>query len=759
MEMAAIQRIDIVTTTNGVTQATAALDALGRAHQGVTVASETSERATLSLERRVESISRKFDLQYRAEQELAKVERDLNAARGQGLIGLDRQNQLMDLARQKALGMAAANSNAIGTVNQFGAAVKSSSGQVGGIAAQFQDVAVQLAGGQSPFLIALQQGTQLSGQLEQTGGGVKSLGAAFLSLVSPMSLATIGGIAAFGLLTQYLTSAGAKVETLDDRLETHAGVIKQIRDAYGEATLGLETFARESNRVLEVQLRAATTKLRADLASLASDLANSATKVQPQISMEFGLPTDLAPIVAEATTKYQAFNDALVTLRNNAAAGEPQIRQFRDAVASIGAASEDPKVRRLADELLSLSAEAFKAETAVNASARAIGTLNGQAAAGIGDIAAYGKALSALSQIGLPNLTDRQKALQSYTEAVSKAGGFEERTAAARAYESAIKRVGEREAEEAAKAAARGGGRSSAAKESISSYETLIQRTKDRIEELQLEAQYADKTAGAVVKLKLAHDLERAAKKSGVEVTAEMRAEWDRYGDSMAAAVKRNEDAKRSQDLLKSSFESSAGAFKSFAETLITGTGGLDAALKGLGKTVLSNSLDALISGKGPLAGITGLASTSKDGQGGILGMLAGLPKAVQTGAQKGAEAGSVDGVTYGLGTFANSNTGSLLGGIDSKALAGGLTAIAGLAGAYGVGASAGSMGQAIGGGAISGGMAGLSLAGTGIGASLGGAAVLGPLGLIAGAGLAPIGKPSKTGKEIRRERMQRLHR
>ncbi len=623
MELAAIQRLDIVATSTGVAQATAGLDALGRAHQGVAVASESTERATLSLERRVESISRKFDLQYRAEQELAKVERDLSAARAQGLIGLDRQAQLMDLARQRALGLAAANTNVAGTVDKFGAAVKQSSGQVGGIAAQFQDVAVQLAGGQSPFLIALQQGTQLSGQLEQTGGGVKSLGAAFLSLVSPMSLATIGGIAAFGMLTQYLTSAGAKVETLDDKLEAHAGIIKQIRDAYGEATLGLETFARESNRVLEVQLRAATTKLRADLNGLASELANSATKIQPMTSMEFGLPQDLAPAVAEATTKYQAFNDALVTLRNNAAAGEPQIRQFRDAVAAIGAASEDPKVRRLADELLSLSAEAFKAETAVNASARAIGTLNSQAAAGIGDIAAYGKALTALSQIGLPNLTDRQKALQSYTEAVGKAGGFEERTAAAREYEKAIARVGEREAEEAAKAKSRGGS-GGAARESVSAYESLIQRTKDRIEELQLEAQYADKTAAAVVKLKLAHDLERAAKKSGVEVTAEMRAEWEKYGDAMAAAVKQNEEAKRSQDQLKQAFDNTAGAYKGFAEQLLTGSDGITGALKSLGRNFLSQSLDALIKGGGtigdvsdveasPLASLFGLAPATTD--------------------------------------------------------------------------------------------------------------------------------------------------
>lgn len=286
-----------------------------------------------------------------------------------------------------------------------------------------------------------------------------------------------------------------------------------------------------------------------------------------------------------------------------------------------------------------------------------------------------------------------------------------------------------------------------------SAYENLIQRTKDRIEELEKEAEYASKTATEVIKLKLAHDLERAAKKDGKTVTQEMRQEWDKLGDALANATQKAEAARRAQQLFKQSVDFTADAWASFAEDILTGTDGIMGALKNLGKTFLSASLDALFSGKGPLAGITGMAPTTKDGQGGLIGMIMGLGKKVEDGSAKG----SAKGTAVGIASVADSGGGWKIFeglGIDGKSLAGGLTAIAGLAGAYGAGASAGSVGQALGGGAISGAMSGLALAGTGIGASLGGAAVLGPIGAIVGAGLAYFG--NQAAKKAQKEERQR---
>ncbi|MDX1128564.1 phage tail tape-measure protein [Sinorhizobium medicae] len=71
----------------------------------------------------------------------------------------------------------------------------SSRGNLGNIAAQFQDIAVSAQMGMGPLQIALQQGTQLAGVLSSMERPVQGLGAAFLSVLSPVSLLTIGIIA------------------------------------------------------------------------------------------------------------------------------------------------------------------------------------------------------------------------------------------------------------------------------------------------------------------------------------------------------------------------------------------------------------------------------------------------------------------------------------------------------------------------------------------------------------------------------------
>jgi hypothetical protein len=114
-------------------------------------------------------------------------------------------------------------------------------------------------------------------------------------------------------------------------------------------------------------------------------------------------------------------------------------------------------------------------------------------------------------------------------------------------------------------------------KESVSAYDTLIQKTKDRIQELQMEGLTAGKTAEEVIKLKLAHDLERAAKGSGKVVTSTDRAEWDRLGDQLAKVTEFNS---RMREL-----KSTAGEFASgFAKDLSHGLNVMDALRNAAGK-------------------------------------------------------------------------------------------------------------------------------------------------------------------------------
>ncbi|MBS7696273.1 MULTISPECIES: tape measure protein [unclassified Chelatococcus] len=295
------------------------------------------------------------------------------------------------------------------------------------------------------------------------------------------------------------------------------------------------------------------------------------------------------------------------------------------------------------------------------------------------------------------------------------------------------------------------------AKEAASAYENLVQRTRDRIEELELERRYVGQTTDAVIKLKLAHDLERAAKKSGIEVTAEMRREWSSLGDDLAGATRRLDDAREAMRDLQESQRYTGDLFADFITDMKDGAGSLSDAFKNLGDVFFNSGLQALLTGEGPLGGVLGLSATEKGQQGGLLGLLAGNDvKLFRETISKGVE----DGFTKPLKTMAQGGYGpdmqsTGMFGIDGKALMGGITALASLGAAYGGGMSAGSpmMGAAT--GALSGGIGALSLAAI---PALSAIPMIGPIlaigGALLGGGLGFLG-----GSQSQKQRKEELQR
>lgn len=93
----------------------------------------------------------------------------------------------------------AANQNTKGMIG--------ATGNVANIAAQFQDIGVSAAMSMNPLQIALQQGTQLAAVIGAMENPVKGLAAAFGSILSPVSLATIGIVAAAAALLQMVNWA------------------------------------------------------------------------------------------------------------------------------------------------------------------------------------------------------------------------------------------------------------------------------------------------------------------------------------------------------------------------------------------------------------------------------------------------------------------------------------------------------------------------------------------------------------------------
>lgn len=192
----------------------------------------------------------------------------------------------------------AANSNkAAQTQAKFGQAMKQSSLQTGNLAAQLNDIGVQLAGGQSPFLIALQQGSQIN-QVLGAGGAraaVTALGGAFTSLVSPVSLATIAVISLAGAAVQYFTEFLGSSKESEKTLKEQADLIDKVAKKWGVATPALKAYVDELARASDqkdledatkfIQIEAfkdskkAIEGFRVDLADLQTQLSD--TQFQP----------------------------------------------------------------------------------------------------------------------------------------------------------------------------------------------------------------------------------------------------------------------------------------------------------------------------------------------------------------------------------------------------------------------------------------------------------------------------------------------
>jgi len=573
-----IRRLRIQAVAEGFEDAQRKTQQLADAQGSVVAVLEKQERAQMNVTRSYERLAAQIDPAFRAQQQFERGQRTLDRALQQGVIDANRYAASLDLLRTKYTPLSAANTNL--------------SHQTGNVAAQFQDIAVQLAGGQSPFLIALQQGTQLTGALGDRGakGAVQALGAGFLSLLSPVSLASIAAITFGGTLVQYLTSAGEEVETLDDKLKRHADVISSIKDAYGEAAEGVEKYASETRGVLEAQMNASMESLKASLRTQALDIERMMSTAVPAFT-DPATGVGFGGVDLQVRKEYEAFATAIERLRAETAAGTPNVRAFRQAVAeAMQAAGDNAKVRELGAGLLKASEEAFKLEQALTAAERSISVMNGTLGAGIGNLDAYKSALEALSKIALPDVGERGRALEQYRKALEGASGLEERRAAQQAYDATLGRIADRERERAEEEARREAEREARRAERegrrLDDFERTWKQIQDQNNALEIQSQTFGMAAGEAARYRAEQQLIAAAQRANVELTPSIVAEIERMAVAAGVATERLEQM-RAQARAVQEFESiGKDALKGFLSDLRQGKDLADS---------LANALDRVV--------------------------------------------------------------------------------------------------------------------------------------------------------------------
>ncbi len=127
---------------------------------------------------------------------------------------------------------------------------------------QFQDIAVTAAMGMNPVMIGLQQGTQLASVVTSMERPIQGLFTGLMSLVSPISLITIGLTAAAAAGIQYFMSGKSETEKLDAAIEAHQKNIRDIRGSWGEAASGVVEYANKSQNVIRAESIIAGADLR-----------------------------------------------------------------------------------------------------------------------------------------------------------------------------------------------------------------------------------------------------------------------------------------------------------------------------------------------------------------------------------------------------------------------------------------------------------------------------------------------------------------
>lgn len=178
----------------------------------------------------IEQLRLKYNPLYAASKQFEAQQGELQRALALGAISVGQyENALATLQA----GMVRSG----GAADQFGQQMRNTGGYASNMMFQFQDIGMMLAAGQSPLMLAVQQGSQVVGIFEQMKGSGQSVGgvlkSAFMGLISPTSLLTMGVIAGGAALVQWGMSAMGATENAQtfhdavDKLETRVDELNE----------------------------------------------------------------------------------------------------------------------------------------------------------------------------------------------------------------------------------------------------------------------------------------------------------------------------------------------------------------------------------------------------------------------------------------------------------------------------------------------------------------------------------------------------
>jgi hypothetical protein len=337
---------------DGATKAKPAVESLGRSFG-------SQDEHVRSFRMEVERLTLKYQPLAQATRQYEATVAEIGRAHKVGAISAQQMTTALDAERmafERLKTSATTAGAAVKAANANTRAGANGSFATANVAAQFQDIAVTSAMGMSPLQIALQQGTQLSAVLGPMGaaGAVKGLGAAFLSVISPVSLLTIGLVAGTAALIQYFSTAEDGTDKTSKLFEEQNDTIRRAAELWGDAAPALKAYVDELDRADKITQGRAAGEILAgrSLDGLAESLqgikrefgdanrALSQVGADPAFIRDFGAAFgDLRAKLDDGTASIGDVNEAQRALADAVANyGVKEVLRFQDAFDSVTAA-------------------------------------------------------------------------------------------------------------------------------------------------------------------------------------------------------------------------------------------------------------------------------------------------------------------------------------------------------------------------------------------------------------------------------------
>lgn len=199
-----------------------------------------------------------------------KSARDLGQEGRRAAQGVNSLGRAADGAEAQMHGLAEAEQRAAMQAQGLSRHGQLAAGSMGNLVAQFNDIGMMMMAGQNPLQLAVQQGTQITQVIGPLGaaGAVRALGSAFVAMLNPVNMITIGVIAAGAAMTQWLFSAKGDAEDLEDVLQRidesidtinenadlrSLSGIEEMRKRYGAVTAELRSLAEAREALAQAE--------------------------------------------------------------------------------------------------------------------------------------------------------------------------------------------------------------------------------------------------------------------------------------------------------------------------------------------------------------------------------------------------------------------------------------------------------------------------------------------------------------------------